>query len=296
MSSIHRFQSHWRSITFNQHLNNGTDPSDPANLNEAQIALGYYQLDVVDINRVSVQDYRELKQFLEGAEPNESFEGVRAINASGRIIGTSAADLEDKAWALNEAFAVSAVRVAAQSVIPKGVLPYTFRRASVAGTKLLRFYCRPGPGRPVWVGRHGEGFGRPFSFQLIAFDSFAYDDDDVDTDWLGNPTVVTNPGNVYTRPSIVFTFSAAGASNFTLQNTTTGKTLGLDLSGMAAGQTLTIDPARGTIVRDNGADMYSIRTAGFITDLFLIAGGNSIVISNATGISLLRFQVRGAYA
>lgn len=293
--SIHRYQATWRSLTFNTHLDNTGAVDNPATIIEANIA-SRYALDACEINRVSVQDYRELRQFLEGGEPNEAFEGVRAINGSGRIAGATPGDLEDRSWAMNEAFSVAACRIAAAALTPKGVLPFSFRRDIVGGNRQLRFYARPGPGRPVWVGRRTEGLIRPFSFQLIAFDPFAYDEAVVNTNWVANPTVVTNPGNIYTRPTIVITFTGAGAVNFTLTNTTTGKLLQLNLGAMANGQTLTIDPARSTIVRDDGTDKYSLRLAGYISDLFLLAGANSITISDATGIASVQFRVRGAYA
>lgn len=296
--SIHRYQATWRSITFNTHLDNTGAVDNPASLVENNIA-SRYALDACEVNRVSVQDYRELRQFLEGGEPNEAFEGVRAINGSGRIVGSSPGDLEDKSWNLNEAFSVAACRLAAQALTPKGVLPFSFRRDIVGGNRQLRFYARPGPGRPVWVGRRTEGLIRPFSFQLIAFDPFAYEEAATNTNLAnlaGGNNTVSNPGNIYTRPIIVVTFSGAGGASVTLANATTGKSLVLDLSAMANLQTLTIDPARGTIVRDNGSDQYSKRLSGFISDLFLNPGNNTITWSAATGVSQVQFQVRGAYA
>lgn len=295
MSSIHRFQSTWRATTFNAHLDNSGNADNPNLFSRVALAAGPVYLEAVDINRVSVQDYRELRQFLEGSEPNEAFEGVRAINGQGRIVGTSYADLEDKAWALNEQFSVSACRIAAATLTPKGVLPYDFRRASVAGTKLLRFYARPGPGRPVWIGRTAAGLVRPFTFQLIAFDPFAYDQVATNTNVaLGGGNVV-NPGNIQTRPIIVISFSGAGNAAFTMA--IAGRTaLGLNLATMANLQTLTIDVARSTIVRDDGSDQMSRRNSGFISDQYLLAGTSAIAFANTTGISQVQFQVRGAYA
>lgn len=309
--SAHRHQSTWRSLIFNRrYLDNGTaNPDDPANLVTAYLNSDFY-LDSLDISRVSVQDYREMRQFLEGAEPNEAFEGVRALNGVGRIVAADQADLEDKAWLLNEQMSVASTRIAAQAADPKGVLPFSFKRDTapttgiekVPATKALRFYCRPGPGRPVSIGRVREGLVRPFSFQLIAFDPFAYDETATSTT-LGNLTggnnTVTNPGNIYTRPKITFTFSGgAGASTATLTNTTTGKALVMDFSLYAwvNTETLIVDVARGTMAFFGIANRYSCRKAGFISDQFLAPGANVITFTGNTNLTSVKFDFRGAYA
>lgn len=291
--SIHRYQSTWRSITFNPHLDNSGLVDDPAHIVKANLASRYI-LDSVDINKVSVQDYRELRQFLEGAEPNEAYEGVRAINGQGRIQGSSPDDLEDKAWALNEAFSVAACRIAAANLTPKGVLPFSFRRAHVGGALQLRFWARPGPGRPIWIGRRAEGLIRPFSFQLIAFDPFAYDE----TATSVSPSLaggnVTNPGNIYTRPTISISQTLAGAANFTITNTTTGKSLVLDLTSPIARR---IDVRDSTLIRIlDGTNRYADRVSGFISDMVLAPGVNAFTFANTTNITAVTFDFRGAYA
>jgi hypothetical protein len=298
----YRHRATWRSITFNEQLlDDGTKAlDDPANIVDAKLNDAYY-LDELDINRVSVQDYRELRQFLEGAEPNEAFEGVRAFTGQGIINAATYGQLEDKAWALNEAFSVAASRLAAASATPKGVLPFDFKRdtGSALASVALRAWCRPGPGRPIWIGRRQGGLARPFTFQLVSFDPFVYDVTRTDTalgNLSGGANNITNPGNIYTYPTIVIAFSGAGNAALVLTNTTTGKSITMNLSAMANGQTLTIDTQRSTVVRDNGSDQYSKVTAGFLSDLYLLAGANNITWSSATGITSVTFQRRGAYA
>ena len=302
--SIHRYQATWRSLTFNPHYDASGNVDDPAAVNVGLLppggsALSALTLDSCEVNKISAQDYRELRQFLEGGEPNEAFEGVRAINGLGRILGKTVGDLEDLAWLMNEQMSIAGCRIAAQSLTPKGLLPFSFRRAISGGSRQLRFYARPGPARPVWVGRREEGLVRPYSFQLIAFDPFAYDETVTNTN-LGNlaggGNTIANPGNVYTRPIIVITFSGAGAASVTLANSTTGKSLVLNLSTFAAGQTLTLDSSKSTMIRDNGTNQYAQRISGFLSDLFLLPGNNTVTWSSATGITSVQFQVRGAYA
>lgn len=297
--SAHRHKATWRNITFNdRYVDAGLPPDDPANLTMAKVNSDYY-LDMLDIVRVSSQDYREIRQYLEGSEPNEAFEGLRAITGHGRISAASPADLEDKTWAMYEAFSVAACRIASSATDPKGVLPFDFKRDSAGAAKALRFWCRPGSGRPVLVGRAREGLVRPFVFQLLAMDPFAYDVTETQTalgNLAGGANGVTNPGNIYTKPKIVIVFSGAGAASVVLTNTTTGNSITLNLSTFVAGNTLTLDIARSVMYDQAGADKYSTRLAGFLSGLILQAGANNLTWSNATGITSVTVKFRGAYA
>lgn len=297
--SAHRHRSTWRNITFNRrYLDVGLGPDDPANLDAAYVNSDYY-LDLLDIVRVSAQDYREIRQYLEGSEPNEAFEGLRAITGHGRISAASPADLEDKTWAMYEAFSVAACRVASAATSPKGVLPYDFKRDSAGGALPLRFWCRPGAGRPVVVGRAREGLVRPFIFQLLAMDPFAYDVSETETvlgDLAGGDNTVVVPGNMYTKPVITVLFSGAGAASVTLTNVTTGQALGLNLSTFANANRLVIDVGKSSIVNQNGSNKYSIRLSGFLSSMILLPGSNLIRWSSATGITSVTLGYRGAYA
>lgn len=297
--SAHRHKATWRNITFNgRYFDAGLGPDDPANLDMTKVHSDYY-LDMLDIVRVSSQDYREIRQYLEGSEPNEAFEGLRAITGHGRIDAASSADLEDKTWAMYEAFSVAACRIASAAADPKGVLPFDFKRDSVGGAVPLRFYCRPGSGRPVLVGRAREGKVRPFVFQLLAMDPFAYDVTETSTalgNLAGGNNTVTNPGNIYTKPKVVIVFSGAGAASVVLTNVTTGQSITLNLSTFANLNTLTLDISRSVMYDQSGADKYSTRLAGFLSGLILNPGANTITWSNATGITSVTFKFRGAYA
>lgn len=297
--AAHRHRATWRSTTFNaRYADGGLLPDDPANLTKALVNDDYY-LDMLDIVRVSAQDYRELRQFLEGTEPNEAFEGMRAITGSGKIVAPTAAKLEDKTWSFYEQFSVAAVRIAADALDPRGVMPFSFKRDSEAGTKALRFYARPGAGRPVVIGRAREGFARPYIFQLLAFDPFAYDEAQTNTalgNLAGGANTVTNPGNVYTKPKITITFTGAGNAALTITNTTTGQSFQMNLSGFANTNVLTLDTARCTMTKQDGTDQYDKRLAGFLSQMFLQPGANTITWSSATGIGSVSFGFRGAYA
>lgn len=296
----YRHRATWRSLTFNEGLADvGAAVDDPANIVEAKLN-DQITLDELNLQRVSAQDYRELRQYLEGAEPNEAYEGVRAITGQGTILAATLDALEDRAWLINEQFSTAACRLASAALDPKGVLPFDFKRDSVGGAKALRFYARPGPARPVWIGRRGEGLARPWSFQLIAFDPFAYDQTETQTalaDLAGGNNTVTNPGNLYTKPKVRITFSGAGAASVTLTNVTTGQALGLDLSTAANGEVWIIDVARSSIYRlSDGANRFSARLSGFVANMTLLPGANTLTWSVATGISAVRVDFRGAYA
>lgn len=305
--AAYRHQATWRQTTFNEGLADaGAAPDDPANIVEAKLN-DQITIDELNLQRVSSQDYRELRQYLEGAEPNEAYEGVRAITGQGIISATTLAGLEDKRWTINEQFSTAACRLASQALDPKGVLPFDFKRDTLVGgpTKALRFYARPGPARPVWVGRRGEGLTCPWSFQLVAFDPFAYDVAQTQTalgNLAGGANAVTNPGNIYTKPQYRVTFSGAAGAVITLVNTTTGQTLTMNLSGTApnppvAAEVWIIDVARGTMYRlSDGANRYGSRIGGFISNMYLLPGANNITWSAAGGITSVRVDFRGAYA
>jgi len=296
----YRHQATWRSTTFNEgYADAGAASDDPANIVEAKLN-NQITIDELNIQRVSAQDYRELRQYLEGAEPNEAFEGVRAITGQGIIAGTSKGDLEDKAWGLNEQFSIAACRMAAATLDPKGVLPFDFKRDTGATTKSLRFYARPGPARPVWIGRRNEGLTRPWSFQLVAFDPMAYDQTETQTtlgNLAGGNNTVTNPGNIYTKPKYRVTFSAAGAASVTLENTTTGALLTLNLTTAVAAEVWIIDVGQASIYKlSGGANKFSTRISGFVSNMYLLPGANTITWSSATGVTSVRVDFRGAYA
>lgn len=303
--AAHRFQATWRGTTFNPHYDNSGITDEDSHVNRALIpatgaAASILFLDELDVTSVSSQDYRELRQYLEGAEGNEAYEGVRALVGRGRILAGTPGDLEDAAWSLYEQFSIAACRAAAVSLTPKGVLPFDFRRNLTAGgVRALRAYCRPAIARPIVVGRREEGLARAFLFNLVSFDPFIFDVASANTN-LGNlaggANAVTNPGNIYTYPTIVITFSGAGGAAVTLTNTTTGQSIVLNLTSYLNLQTLTIDTRRSTIIRDNGTNQMLAVTSGFLSNLFLNAGANNITWSAAGGITSVQFQVRGAYA
>lgn len=292
---LHRFRSTWRSLTFNRQLDDSGVVDDPALL-DAAYANSDYRLESLDLTGVQTVDYRELRQHMEGSEPNQSFEGVRILVGQGLILASSAADLDDKTWAMYEAFSPAACRMASLATDPRGVLPFDFKRASAGGAKALRLYAKPAAGRPIVVGRMREGLARPFVFQLVAPDPFVYDQSLTQQAVALGGGTVTNPGTMYTYPRIVITMSGAGSAAFTVANSTTGQQVGIDLSGFSAGNVVTADARASTIVLGASTDRISKLLAGFLTNLFLLPGANAIAFTNTTGITSIRFDYRGAYA
>lgn len=296
--SAHRHQATWRSITFNKrYLDNGTAaPDDPANV-VAAFAHSDYALDSMNATQVSVADLREARQFLEGAEPNQAFEGVRLIELRGRIHANSHGDLEDKTWNFYEAFSPAACRAAFAANTPPNVGPFSFKRDSVATSLVglpLRFYCRPGGGRPIVFGRHQEGLVRPFIARLIAYDPKAYDEALTTSADIKAGATLTNPGNLATDPLITIVLSAAGNAAFTINNTTTGFSMVFNLSAETAG-TFVLDVNRGTFVK-GAVNKLGLRVSGFPSALFLQPGANVMTFANITSVTSIVFAFRGAYA
>lgn len=292
--SAHRYRATWRSLTFNAHYDDTGIVDNPANVDQAASNSGL-RLESLDLTGVQSIDFRELRQHLEGSEPNQSFEGVRIIVGVGKIMGLTPADLEDQTWAMFEAFSPAACRMASLATDPKGLLPFDFKRDTAAGSKALRAYCKPAAGRPVIVGRIREGLSRPFAFQLVATDPFVVDQALTQTTVALGGATVTNPGTIYSYPKIVITMSGAGSAAFTILNAATGQSIGYDLSGLANGNVITIDTQRSTVVLGASTDRFSKLVSGFLTNMILLPGGNAISFTNTTGISSVRFDHRGAY-
>lgn len=294
--SAHRYQATWRSLIFNRVYDDSGLVDDPAHL-DATYAESDYRLRSLDITGVQAIDYRELRQHAEGAEANEAYEGIRQIIGRGTILGSSVADLEDKTWAMYEAFSPAACRLAAVSATPKGLLPFDFKRATAGGSLALRAYCRPAIGRPIIVGRDREGLSRPFVFGLIAMDPRIYTVAETSVA-LGNLTgsnnAIGNTGNTFVHPVIEIVLSGAGSSTVTITNATNGRTFQLDLSAETAG-TFTIDCQAATIYKGTTAK-YGTRKSGFLSDFVLAAGTNNVTFSGNTNVSSVTVKFRPAYA
>jgi hypothetical protein len=292
----HRYPADWRSIAFNQRYDGTGLVDDPAHLVDAYIDSDYY-LESLDLTGVQAIDYRELRQLAEGAEANQAFEGVRTIVGRGRIVAASPADLEDKTWAMYEAFSPSACRVAAAALTPPNVLPFNFRRDTAGGSLALRAYARPTVGRPLVVGRVREGLVRPFMFGLVAMDPRVYgqaENSQALGSLVGGDNTLSSVGNLYTHPTIEVVLSAAGGSTVTVTNSTTGRSFVLDLSGETAG-TFLIDCQRAAITKA-GVNKYGVRKSGFLTPFVLAPGANTITWSTDTGTTSVTFKWRDAYA
>jgi phage-related protein len=75
----------------------------------------------------------------------------------------------------------------------------------------------------------------------------------------------------------------------------------VQVPSLSAGDTLTLDVTRGTIILINGANpapgiyKYDARQSGFLSQMFLNPGNNTVAITGAvsTGLSI---QYRDAYA
>lgn len=296
----HRYQATFRNITFNAHLDNSGIVDDSDHLVQAKINDDYY-LDSLDLTRVTVEDFREMRQFLEGAEANEAIEGVLIATLRGHIAAASPGLLEDMTWAMREAFSPAAVRIAAASATPKGVLPFDFKvdtaeAGGVPQPSARRLYCRPAIGRPIIVGRVREGLVRRYLAQLISFDPRVVSQT-LTQQVISGATVCANAGLALTYPTIYITFSGAGDAALTLTHTTTGKAFVINATTAAAGEVWVLDTYAGTMVRQSdGANRYSQRVSGYLSDLFLLAGSNTITPSNVGGVSQLRYDFRAAWA
>lgn len=293
---IQRYKSTYNGIIFNRQLDDSGITDDEAHL-DPTYAESDYRLDTIDPSRVTVEDFRELRQWLEGAEPNEAYEGVLVLTGRGVIHGSDRADLEAKTRAMRAAFSPALVRRLSRALDPKGSLPFDFKTTGPAGALALRAYCRPAIGRPVIVGRMREGNSRRFLFQLISFEPcFLSQTENQIVVALGGGSV-TNAGSYFTKPKIRVTFSAQGAADLTITNSTTGESVVIDATLQTGGTTWVLDVRRGTLyVESNGTNRYAQRVSGYISQLVLDPGSNTFAFANTTGVSQIRVDFRDAYA
>jgi hypothetical protein len=304
--SANRHRASYDGVTFNGiYTAVNTDTEGDANL-DAAFAESDIRMDWCDPSRLSTQDLRELKQFMEGAEPNEMFEGIRTIHIGGRILGSSYGDLEDKAQALHAALSPTLVRLASTAALvgtypdePTGVLPFDFRIDSAAGPVARRFYCRPAVGRPLIIGRREDGLTRKWQAWLIAYDPTMYGqtlNQQSFSSLSGGNNTITNAGNYPVFPQIRVITSGNGNASTTLTNSTTGQSLELDLSA-SGGETWWMFPKRGELVNSSGVSRFSRRISGFLANLYLLPGANVWTWSPSdVDVTSVRFFWRDAYA
>jgi len=305
--SAHRHRATYNGILFNG-IFGGDDPEDGT-----QQDLTYedsdFRLYELDATRLSVSDLHEMRQWMEGATPNESFEGIRLLNGRGLILGKTPGDVEDRAWALGAAFSpANVMQASTQGLVasfpdePIGVLPFDVRRDRDGLSPLgLRWYCRPFIGRPIVIGKSGEGLSRPFQFQLVSFVPTAFGQDlrfVPLADRSGGANVVTNDGTATTMPQVQIILSGHGNATTTLHNETTGQIVVFDLS---AGlnpfpRQLWVMADQGEIIDTVRDSRYFIRKAGFVTNLYLVPGSNIITWDKPSNVTSVTFVYRDAYA
>lgn len=308
MSAV-RHQATYNGIIFNR-VYGGTDPDAPGSLT-ADYENSDYRLEVFDDSPVQVRDLSEARQMMEGSEPNQAFEVLRLVRGQGVILGSSYADLEDKVWALRNAFSPATVRrLSTRAIVggfpdpPTGVLPFKFKRDTVTGGQLnLLYYCRPQVGRPsVYVTQKG-GLARPFAFALAAYDPRCYDNTgDTHTtaalsNLAGGDNTVSNAGNAVTYPQIKIVLSGNGSATFVLTNTTTGQAITLNLSSAGAG-TFWLMTEKGTIINTSRVGHYDLKKTAtqFLTNLFMIPGNNVWTVSGNTNLTSVTLYYRPAYS
>lgn len=292
--TAHRYRASWRSLTFNQMLDDSGVVDDPsgAHINDAY-RRSDYRLERLDMNRVEATDYRELRQWLEGGEANEAYEGVMVLNGTGVIYGTSHADLEDRDAAMREAFSIAACRKAFAANDPPGVGTLLFKRdtAAAPGYLALQIYARPMTGRPIVVSKMREGLARRFTFFLVAFDPRIYSQTlQSVTATVGGSTNITNGGNLYTSPKIVMVSTGAGVLALSVNGTAV-----FAATGIPAG-TWTLDAQRGLFTKADGTNGMQYRTSGYLSNCTLDPGTNVVSLVGSSGFSGVTFQYRNAYA
>lgn len=298
--TAHRYQAGWNGITFNEHYTANDGNVDGSGTGVNLDLLDKTTLEALQDVQLQVADYREMRQYLEGTDPNEAYEMIRLLRMQGRIFGSTWGKLEDRKLALDGAFSVAATRLAFMNNNPKGLAALTFRIAQEAapGYADRLYYCRPAGAHPIVIARQGMGLVLPYTAELIAFDTKMYDAALSSQALLtnGNPTTCTNGGNAVTMPKLVIVLSGSGSNPVTLTNTTTGQAMTFNFAGLGAG-TYTLDcTGKTSFTKADGTNVYSTRLSGWMSQMFFTAGANAITWSGATGVSSVTAQWRSAWS
>lgn len=158
----------------------------------------------------------------------------------------------------------------------EGFVPLDFTTPSVSGNLACRYYVRTNRAvEPIIldVAPRQEAL---FSLEFLLRDPRRYLQ--AETTLVGDGTA-TNSGNYKTWPTLQVDLTGAGSATFKIDNTTTGKSLTLDLSGQSAGAQVLVDMSRKRVT-SNAVEAPGLVVAG---DFFpLMPGGNSITYTNIT--------------
>lgn len=293
--SFHRYRSTWRSLTFNGLYDDTGIVDDPtgAHFNNS-FRRSDFRLEVLDLNRVESIDYREMRQWYEGAEPNEAYESIMIAEGHGIILGNNHGDLEDREALIKAQMSIADCRIAALALDPPNVLPFYCKRdtGSDGNPISLLFYARPTSGRPVVISKMKEGLARRFSFSLTSFDPKLYSQtlQSVSCSTSGT-TTLTNGGNLYTQPQIVVVTSGTATIHLTISGPAANSIV---FTGVPLG-TWTIDVRRGLIYDGSGNNGMQYRTSGFLSALFLAAGANTFDMTGSSAITSVTAKFRDAW-
>lgn len=262
---------------------NGLTFNNPTNIEDAKTGI-----EVHSVAQSAPADYISDKlQWRDGSEVYGVTKASRVIVMTGAVYGASIAVVADYVRALCSAFDPG--RVAFNNDDPFLPLTYALPTADTttypSGTIALKVFVMPTEVPLTTTAQAGLGMSNRFRVTLIAKDPRSYLQTPVTRTDAG---VLTYPTAYPSYPTITFSMSGAGATNWTVTNTSSRqgtKSLVLDLSGRSAGQAITVDFANQRVLV-NGTHTQGIYVSG---DWWQVEyGTNTLVYANLTGMGTAR--------
>lgn len=253
--------------------------------------------ELAHVQSSTVPDYLlEPRQWTDGIELFGPREAQRIILVRGYVHGATQADLFDKVEALAKAFNPARIRDLNASDF---FLAFDFSTPTAdtsnyaTGYIASRYYAFPLRMPEPPVGGEVTGFGVPYEVPLLLREPKRFFQ--TATSQAGNGTIDNSLADAWSWPTVTFTLSGAGPSNFTIQNvsaTQGTKSLVLDLDQYTDGS-WTVDFLRRQIKQGSTIKMDVLSSGDFFQ--IEATNSNAITFSNTTNVSSPTLTFRRAF-
>jgi len=260
------------AVTFNGlTLNNPSDVSDDT-----------YELNTV-AGMTVVDAIAELRPEGDGMEVYDARKVSRLVRIEGVIRAPTLARFYDKVKLLAKTFDPALVSLNNPTVNGFLALDFTVLTEDDAtypdGLVLSRYYCRP---RTLVepIDSQYSGTASAFNIELQLRDPRRYLQ--TTTSLAGTGTAANTRADYPSFPTVTITATGAGSATYSVANTTLGKTLTLNLSGLVNNDVVVVDMEKKSITK-NGTATPSLYVSG---DYWrLDPGNNTVTVSNPTNVT-----------
>jgi len=221
----------------------------------------------------------------DGMEMYEARKTSKAIRITGKVKGSSKADLYDRIETLAKTFDPSLISF--NNPPPNDFLALDFSTPTAdttnfaTGLMACRYYARPIGGLDVVPGKY-SGLVVPFHLDMLLKDPRRYRQT-IAT--ITGSAAGTDIGDYPSWPTITITATGAGSATYSVKNTATiqgALTLTLNLSGLINTDVVSVDMVTRTILK-NGVYAGSLYVSG--SYWAIEPGVNTILVTNGTNVT-----------